>query len=156
MCAEDSIKIGGRRFALSPLRVAHLMEIERHLLAEKKDPLEAIAARWGDFTDGQRRELLEAAFNELSRPPAVSLVEVVTWMNSPLGTAFAFWLAAREQDAALTWDACRELLRAAPAETLDEVQRLMAPELWERELGNCCGQAPFAASVPIGDACFAS
>jgi len=131
------------------------MEMERRLLAERRDPLATLTARWGEFTEGQRREFLEAAFNELSRPPAVSLVEIVGWMNSPIGTAFAFWLAAREKDAELTWDECRELLLAAPAETLDEIQRRMAPELWERELGNACGQTPFAASVPIGDACFA-
>jgi hypothetical protein len=30
-------------------------------------------------------------------------------MNSPLGTAFALWLAAREQQVELTWDDCRGL-----------------------------------------------
>lgn len=154
--ANMEIDVGGQRLRVGPLRVGHLLEIERRLLAERCDPFEAIVARWNDFQESQRRELLEVAFEQLARPPAVGLQEIVAWMNSPLGTAFACWLVAREEQRDLTWEACREWVLAAPAATLERIQQALAPELWEQELGNSSGQAQRAAPTPPGGACFAS
>jgi hypothetical protein len=154
--AVGEIELSGRTLRVGRLRVGHLLEIERKLIGERRDPLEAIVVRWNSVTDSQRRELLEAAFEHLSRPPAVGLAEIVAWLNAPLGTTFAFWLVAREQQPELTWEECRELvMRASPA-TLERIQRALAPELWEDELGNSLGQVQHDGAASRGPACFAS
>jgi hypothetical protein len=152
----DEIELQGRTLRVGRLRVRHLLEIERKLLSERRDPLEAIIARWNDVSEAQRRELLEAAFEHLSRPPAVGLAEIVAWMNAPSGTAFALWLVARELQPELTWEECRASVMAASAATLERIQRALAPELWEEELGNSSGQIQLDGVAPRGAACFAS
>lgn len=148
--------IEGRRFRLAPLTVGRLVELERRVLVEMPDPLQQIVERWNDFGDAQRREFIEAAFERMSRPAAVPLAEIVAWMNSPRGTAYAFWLAARESQPQLTWDDCLQLLSRSPPEVLERIQRALAPEWWEDTLGNSSGQTPLAERAARGDAFIAS
>lgn len=154
--ACEHLDLGERQLRIGPLRVGHLLEIERRVIAERRDPLEALVASWNHFDESQRRELLRTVYEQLLRPPAVELAELVAWMNSPLGTAFAFWLVARDAQPELAWEACRELVLAAPVSTLERIQQALAPELWEQELGNSSGQTRLDEANALGGACFAS
>jgi len=150
----SELVLSGRRLQIAPLMVGQLVEVERRIVAQMRDPLEVIIARWDAFSDVQRRQLLEAAFEHLARPPAVPLGEIVAWMNTPRGTAYALWLSARELDPSLTWDECERLVLAASPHVLEEIQRALAPEWWEDALGNSLGQTqPNAAA---GAACTVS
>ncbi len=153
---KQEIAIAGRRFRLALLTVGMLLEIERRVLAEVRDPLQVIAERWEDFSDAQRRELLEAAFERLSRPAAVPLAELVAWMNAPQGTAFAFWLCAREFQPELAWEDCQQMLLHSPPEVLERIQHILAPEWWEDTLGNSPGQTQPVEVAARGDAFIAS
>ncbi len=152
----QTICVSGRDLTLAPLTVGQLVEVERRILSELRDPLQAIAARWDDFDDAQRRQLLEAAFAHHSRAPAVPLAEIVIWMNSPRGTAYACWLAARVFEPQLDWEACERLVLAAPPDVLEAIQRVLAPQWWEDLLGNSPGQTQQGAATAPGAACTAS
>lgn len=152
----QTICVSGRDLTLAPLTVGQLVEVERRILSEMRDPLQAIAARWDDFDDAQRRQLLEAAFAHHSRAPAVPLAEIVNWMNSPRGTAYACWLAARVFEPRLDWEVCERLVLSAPPEVLEAIQRVLAPQWWEDVLGNSSGQTQQGAVAMPGAACTAS
>ncbi len=96
------------------------------------------------------------AFELLARPPAASFTEIMAWLNTPLGIAYACWLAARDLQPELRWEDCRDDVLAAPPEALEILQRALAPAMWERDLGNSCGQTRLDAREALGDACFAS
>jgi hypothetical protein len=152
----QTICVSGRDLTLTPLTIGHLVEVERRILSEMRDPLQAIVARWDECNDAQRRQVLEAAFAYLSRAPAVPLAEIVAWMNSPRGTAFACWLAARTFDPRLDWEACERLILAASPDVLEAIQRVLAPQWWEDLLGNSPGQTQQSADAVHGAACTAS
>ncbi|MDZ4781241.1 MAG: hypothetical protein SGJ19_13385 [Planctomycetia bacterium] len=151
-----TICVSGRELMLTPLIVGQLVEVERRILSEMRDPLQDIAARWDEFNDAQRRQLLEAAFAHLSRAPAVPITEIVAWMNSPRGTAYACWLAARASDPRLDWETCEQLVMAALPDVLEAIQRVLAPQWWEDLLGNSPGQTQLDAAAVRGAACTAS
>jgi hypothetical protein len=154
--SSSILQIDDWRVEVGPLRVGHLLEIERRMLAERRDPLEAVIARWEQFSESQRREFLEAAFEHLARPPAAAFAEIIAWMNQPLGTAFALWLVARDGQPELSWDECRDRVLKAPLETLERIQRALSPEMWEPAVGNFFGQTQLAPRAARGAACSAS
>lgn len=150
------LQIDDWRVEVGPLRVGHLIEIERRMLAERRDPLESVVARWEQFSESQRRELLEAAFEHLARPPATSFTEIIAWMNAPLGTAFALWLVSRDGQPELSWDECCARVLKSPLEALERIQRALSPEMWEPAVGNSFGQTQLAPRAAPGAACSAS
>jgi hypothetical protein len=150
------LQIEDLRLEVGPLRVGHLLEIERRMLAERRDPLNAVITRWDEFSESQRRELLEAAFEYLARPLAATFAEIIAWMNQPLGTAFALWLVARDGQPELSWDDCRARVLKAPLETLERIQRALSPEMWESAVGNSFGQTQPAHRAAPGAACSVS
>jgi hypothetical protein len=152
----QTICVSSRNLTVAPLTVGQLVEIERRILSELRDPLQAIAARWDDLHDSRRRQLLEAAFAHLSRAPAVPLAEIVAWMNSPRGTAYACWLTARGFDPQLDWEVCERLILAAQPDVLETIQRVLAPQWWEDLLGNSTGQTQQGAAAVHGAAFTAS
>jgi len=129
------VAIDGRSYRLAPLRIRHLGEMERHLLAGRPDPLELVAKRLPELPEAAQRVLLERAYDQLRQGPRVSWQELRDWMQSPAGRIYQFWLAVREYEPELTLEQAEELICRAGTNALQAIERASS-ELQEDPLGN--------------------
>jgi hypothetical protein len=133
--APVEVTIAGNNYRLSPLRIRHLGEMERHLLSQRPDPLDQILPRLPELSESAQRVLLERAYDELLRGPRIPWPELHHWMQTPEGKIYQFWLAARDHQPELTLELAEELICQAGAAALQAIERA-ASDVQEDLLGN--------------------
>lgn len=155
--APVQMQLAGRSWTARGRTLAHLAEIEQHLLRRRPQPLriarEGLA--WFDGQPEMQRELLRLALVEARRLAPLDDDELAAWSQSREGFAFQVWQALR-QDApqGLTWDAAQQLVEqelvargylrgAAEAQAwMDDVLAAIDRATGADVLGNSGGQTP--------------
>lgn len=157
--ASVQIQLAGSSWTARGRTLAHLAEIEQHLLCRRPHPLriarEGLA--WFEGNPDQQRELLRLALLEARRWAPPDDEELAAWSQSREGFAFQVWQAIRaDAPQGLTWDAARQLVEqelvargylrgATKAQAwMDDVLGAIDQATGSNGLGNDCGQTPAA------------
>lgn len=107
---DGAVTIGGTQYRLAPLRLVDYATIERHLLANRRDPLALVLANLAGLEEPLQRRLLELAYDDARRGARISHAELLEWLDTHAGKIYQLWLALR---------------RAKPELTLTDVERML-------------------------------
>jgi len=95
------VKLARKTYLCEPLTIGKLGIIEHHLLAARKNPLEAV----GDILEAQPNHrfassLAEMAISDIRKNKDIRVVriaEIQTWIRTSAGMAFSAWLCLKTQ-----------------------------------------------------------